>query len=135
MRNQFPHFLLPSSRPKTTTTQTLLPLVSSSEPLRLGLVSDTPPKVWLSSSEVDRVNEECYYCTDVCRQGKQLCLVLKNKAKTAKNDTTASSTQQEAYYLFLHMVSRHILCFVFLSTFLDSCLHGRWMHPTSYSRE
>ena len=36
---------------------------------------------------------------------------MKKKAKAAKNDTTASSTQQQTYYLFLHMVSWHTCVF------------------------
>jgi hypothetical protein len=66
-----------------------MPLVSS-KPLRLSLLPDkVPPKVWITTNDIESLGDDCY-CTDVLRKGKQLAMVLK-KGK-------------EIFYLFLHMV-------------------------------
>ena len=87
-----------------THTQVLLPLVSSTETIRLSLMPEkVPPKVWISQSDIDSLGEN-FYCTDVLRKGKQLCLeLLESSSKPAKKR-----------YLFLHMVSGYYLCQTFL---------------------
>lgn len=79
-------------------TQVLLPLVSTTKPLRMSLLPEkAPPRVWVAQSDIDSLGDDCY-CTDVLRKGKQLCLVLEPGAKAQFGNSKR--------YLFLHMV-RH----------------------------
>ena len=76
--------------------QTLLPLVSQEHPLKVSLVSGTPPKIWLSEADIEAINESQNYCTDVRRKGKLLCMILES-TKDPKRQ------RQPKKYLYLHM--------------------------------
>jgi formamidopyrimidine-DNA glycosylase len=64
--------------------------VSNKSRLTIELASDNPPRKWLSPENVQTLNNN-YFCSNVLRKGKQLCMVLEDD-----ND-------KEKYYLYLHM--------------------------------
>lgn len=77
--------------------QLLLPLVSTKNPLEIALVKDNPPKVWLTPQQVQEISGN-FYCSDVIRKGKQLCLVLSSNDVRQKKNKSVNNK-----YLFLHM--------------------------------
>jgi formamidopyrimidine-DNA glycosylase len=86
--------------------QILLPLVSQDLPVHFQLMGDQPPRKWLTAEDCAMLsnNNNHWYCTDILRKGKQLCMVLEqllttttNNNKKKKKSTTATK------YLYLHM--------------------------------
>jgi formamidopyrimidine-DNA glycosylase len=95
----------------------LLPLVSSTSDadppppraLEVELVKDNPPRKWLTADDVQTITNR-YYCADVLRKGKLICMVLRamsggdEGAPTKKSKSNASSAPDaELKYLYLHM--------------------------------
>lgn len=77
--------------------QLLLPLVSSSSPIQISAWKDNPPRVWLSEEQINSLSGK-YYCVDILRKGKQLCIVLQpSKANGQKKEP------KKSVYLYLHM--------------------------------
>lgn len=81
--------------------QILQPLVSSdrTRPLSLELHNDSLPRKWSSPEELMSLSEN-YYCTNVRRKGKLLCMVLEKNA-AAPDDSSIPNTTTK--YLYLHM--------------------------------
>ena len=70
----------------------LLPLISRTAPLSVELLSEKPPKSFISRQDVSDLNEHCYL-VDVKRKGKLLCLILDLPEENSARDR----------FLFLHM--------------------------------
>lgn len=71
----------------------LLPLVSKNQstPIRISLLNDNTAKRFLTPTEISEISDK-YFCSDVIRKGKQLCLALRK--------CTDKSIMS---YLFIHM--------------------------------
>jgi formamidopyrimidine-DNA glycosylase len=88
----------------------LLPLVSqASSPhgLEVELVRDNPPRKWLSADDVQAITR-AYFCADVLRKGKLLCMVLRgmsfdDAAPKKSKAKVASAPDGKVKYLYLHM--------------------------------
>jgi formamidopyrimidine-DNA glycosylase len=88
----------------------LLPLVSqpsSPHGLEVELVRDNPPRKWLSADDVQAITRT-YFCADVLRKGKLICMVLREMSgddSTPKKSKTkaASAPDGNVKYLYLHM--------------------------------
>eukprot|EP00588_Corethron_pennatum_P000533 CAMPEP_0194293106 /NCGR_PEP_ID=MMETSP0169-20130528/47165_1 /TAXON_ID=218684 /ORGANISM="Corethron pennatum, Strain L29A3" /LENGTH=575 /DNA_ID=CAMNT_0039041505 /DNA_START=37 /DNA_END=1764 /DNA_ORIENTATION=- len=81
--------------------QILLPLVTPQKKhlLSFELHGEKLPRKWVSAEEID-CNTQKWFCTNVLRKGKLLCMVLENKSKKktgSKNDTPSKK------YFSLHM--------------------------------
>lgn len=96
----------------------LLPLVSSTSDadpplppraLEVELAKDNPPRKWLTADDVQTITNR-YYCADVLRKGKLICMVLRamngdEGAPTRESKSNASSAPHDGTvkYLYLHM--------------------------------
>jgi formamidopyrimidine-DNA glycosylase len=87
----------------------LLPLVShpsSPHGLEVELARDNPPRKWLSADDVQAITRT-YFCADVLRKGKLICMVLRamsgSDAPKSSKAKAASAPDGNVKYLYLHM--------------------------------
>jgi formamidopyrimidine-DNA glycosylase len=76
----------------------LLPLVSTTKPVKITSVQHNPPRAWPTTEQFESISDN-FYCKDVLRKGKQIVMVLQQIATSGK----VKQEQPKEKYMLLHM--------------------------------
>jgi formamidopyrimidine-DNA glycosylase len=76
----------------------LLPLVSTTKPVKISSVQHTPPRAWPTAEQFESISDN-FYCKDVIRKGKQIVMVLQQLETSGK----AKQEQPKQLFMLLHM--------------------------------
>jgi formamidopyrimidine-DNA glycosylase len=76
----------------------LLPLVSTTKPVKISSVQHNPPRAWPTAEQFGSISDN-FYCKDVIRKGKQIVMVLQQLGTSGK----VKQEQPKQLFLLLHM--------------------------------
>jgi formamidopyrimidine-DNA glycosylase len=76
----------------------LLPLVSTTKPVKITSVQHNPPRAWPTTEQFESISDN-FYCKDVIRKGKQIVMVLQQIGTAGK----VKQEQPEEKFMLLHM--------------------------------
>jgi formamidopyrimidine-DNA glycosylase len=76
----------------------LLPLVSTTKPVKITSVQHNPPRAWPTTEQFESISDN-FYCKDVIRKGKQIVMVLQQIGISGK----VKQEQPKEKFMLLHM--------------------------------
>jgi formamidopyrimidine-DNA glycosylase len=76
----------------------LLPLVSTTKPVKITSVQHNPPRAWPTTEQFESISDN-FYCKDVIRKGKQIVMVLQQIGTAGK----VKQEQPKEKFMLLHM--------------------------------
>jgi formamidopyrimidine-DNA glycosylase len=86
----------------------LLPLVSTTKPVKISSVQHAPPRAWPTPEQFESISDK-FYCKDVIRKGKQIVMVLEQQQQQVGTTSAGKEVKQEEdeqpkqLFMLLHM--------------------------------